>query len=169
MRLDMGTPSIDAEMMWDNLNLDFLALPLPNLGTLVRRSHHRVSLFHAECLEKFGHVREGAVDAESARSVLLRRDELLQGSILVLPAPHLRPSEEKALIGGEAVDLLLGLPFLRLLEGRVRDRQPAEVADVLPQRELAVHMERIDGDVPVELNHDQLRGFDVLGAVFARP
>src|ERR1041385_7944075 len=26
MRLDMGTPSFDAEMMWDNLNLDFFLL-----------------------------------------------------------------------------------------------------------------------------------------------
>src|SRR5205085_6611767 len=72
-------------------------------------------------------------------------------------APDLRVREEEALLGREAVDLALRLRLQRLLESAVRDANAAEVGGVLTQRQLAVHVHRVERDVGVVLLLDPER------------
>ena len=59
-------------------------------------------------------------------------------------APCLRVGEKEALLGRVAVDPALGLVLQRLLQREVGDLQPADVGDVLAERELAVDLGALD-------------------------
>ena len=75
-------------------------------------------------------------------------------------APHPRPAEEEALVAAQAVDHRILLAAVGRLQRVVGEVEPAEVADVLAQGELAVDMlVRLRGErrVAVELR-DQLAG-----------
>src|SRR5690606_21908986 len=69
-------------------------------------------------------------------------------------APHRRPVQEEALLAREAVLLRVFLAFRGGLHGVEGDREPAEVGDVLPERQLAVHLAARVRLVAVELRRE---------------
>src|ERR1041385_2477845 len=76
--------------------------PLPDAARV--GAHHLVARLAAECLLKFGHVGNDAIDAVLARRVRISAGPqpcLLRRYVL---APDLAVGDEEALVGGEAVD-----------------------------------------------------------------
>src|SRR5690606_12029166 len=71
-------------------------------------------------------------------------------------APCLRPAHEETLFAGEAVDDRRRPAGERQLPRLMRDRQAAEIADVLAQCELAVHLQAGQRAVLIELIDEQL-------------
>ncbi len=61
------------------------------------------------------------------------------------------------------------VPLQRALQRVVSGEDAAEVGDVLAERQLAVHVDRVDLDVAVELIDDLLRFFRELERVGRRP
>ena len=96
-------------------------------------------------------------------------DLQLQRLGAVRAAPGLRPRQEEALVRGEAVDLLALLRLLGHVECVERDEQAAEIADVLAERQLTVHVQVVDGDVAVVLLHELRRALLEQLAVLVGP
>ena len=88
-------------------------------------------------------------------------------------SPNLRPREEKSLLGREFVDLLALLSFRfssqRLFQGSIGNLDPAQIRDVLPFSQLAIHMEIVNCHIAVELLYDFLSTFLKPLFVFGRP
>src|SRR5215204_7665147 len=83
-----------------------LHTPLPHLAAILLGSHHRVAGLAAVGGGELWHVRERAVDAEADERVRVGlRDEARELG-RVLRRPDLRPPEEEALLGRQAVDAL---------------------------------------------------------------
>jgi hypothetical protein len=76
-----------------------------------------------------------------------------------VPAPTLRICDEEPLFRREAFDSGFRTPVAleRPLERVIRGEQPAEVGDVLAERQFPIHVEGVHLDVLVELVDDLLR------------
>src|SRR3954471_11373562 len=100
----------------------------------------------------------------------IRRHEVSQELGSIELTPHLRPAEEESLLRSKAVDDRLWMRRQRALHRGVCDRQSAEIADVLTERQLALHVGGgVDHRVRVELL-DDLLGLGVVAiCVFLAP
>ena len=130
---------------------------LPNMRDLVRRAHHWITRLAMERLGKLGHVRQRAVRPPFRRRMricLHSRSKLFGARVC---APRLGVSDEESLLGRVAVNHFpLPCSIQRTLERVVRRNHAAEVREILPQRQLAVHVDRVNLHVSVELIDDQL-------------
>src|SRR4029453_6162061 len=98
-----------------------------------------------------GDVAERAVGTELRPRMRIGQDLPAEVGLARFRAPGLRPAHEEALIAGEAVDDRPRLAAERDLVRAVRDRETAQVADVLAERELAVGGHPRNRTVSVEL------------------
>src|SRR4029078_10853994 len=101
---------------------------------------HRIAILAAPRLLELGHVAQRAVDSPLGRRMWVRADQISQELRPIELAPDLRPTEEESLLGGEAVDHRLRMGGESAFHRRVRNREPAKVADVLAEGELALHV-----------------------------
>ena len=149
------------------LSLNTFITALPNLAAFIGRANHRVAL---KRFGEGGHVRERPVDTELSERVRVIDDSLARGLGAYVLRPHLRPTEEEALLRRKTCDCFrTRLAFERLLVGRVSDGQAAEVGDRLADDELAYLMQsRLDLE-SVELLDDAVRPLVELLEVFVRP
>src|SRR6266516_7096831 len=96
--------------------------------------------------------------APARRGVRIDGDEQPAEFVAVLLPPSLREAEEKPLLRGEPVNARRAWQAREgPLERRVRDAQSVQVGEVLTQRELAVHVQRVHSDEAGELVRDELR------------
>src|SRR5262249_61085936 len=80
------------------------------------------------------------VDAKARGAVHIGHDQLAQGPVAVLLAPHLGIGEEEALVTRESVDYRSRLALQREPVRLVGHVEPTQVADVLPESVGAVHI-----------------------------
>ena len=83
--------------------------------------------------------------------------------------PHLRPSEKKSLIAGQAIDHRRLFAFQAELVSGVGHGQAAEVADVFAHRQLAVHALALQRTIRRVLRAQRLGARIETGAVFVGP
>src|SRR5690242_15135190 len=128
------------------------------------RSDHRVARAAPERRAELRHVRERPVHPPPRRRMRVHVDQQPGELVAVFAPPDLRPSQEEALLGSEAVDQWRArLTGERALERRVRDTEPVQVGEILAEGESPVHAQRVDRDVSRELIHDELRlGFEAV-------
>src|SRR5271157_3352221 len=86
------------------------------------------------------HVTDDAIAAELRRRVRIHCQPPDRFRFTGFGPPHLGPAVEHALHAGEAVDDGSGAAVQRQLVGQQCDGQPAQVADVLPDGECAIHV-----------------------------
>src|SRR6266481_561319 len=126
---------------------------LPDLASLL--SHHRLALFATERLGKLRHIRKRSVAAEPGQRVRVGVGHQPRVFDPLIGAPDLRPTEEEALLGSEAVSVRRPrLARNGLLIRGVGDRQSAQVGDALSQNQLAILVQVAVDDVGVELVGD---------------
>src|SRR6266481_3582044 len=126
---------------------------LPDLASLL--AHHRLALFATERLGKLRHIRKRSVAAEPGQRVRVGVGH--QPSVFdpLIGAPDLRPTEEEALLGSEAVSVRWPR-FARqgFFKRSIGDRQSTQVGDALPQNQLTILVQVAVDDVGVELIGD---------------
>src|SRR5690606_5319181 len=118
----------------------------PDPYPVLRRDPQRIGLGHAERLVPRVDVAQRRKSTDVARRVGAVDQLLAQRVIAPQDPPHLRPAHEEALFAGETVDHRSFLAVQRAAVGLQRDRQPAQVADVLAHR-----------SAPVDVHARQLR------------
>src|SRR5579883_2738434 len=104
---------------------------LPYRALLRFRAYHRVAELAEEGFGKLRHIAQRLVDAELVVAVHVRLREQPDEFRPFGAGPNLRPTHEEALFGRKAVDdaaRMLRLPFLERL---VRDRESAQIRDLL--------------------------------------
>src|SRR5438876_4753565 len=139
---------------------------LPDRRSARLRTAHRVALATAEGLVEFGQVREWPVHPEPRRRVRVGEQSKKLRLVADDRPPHLGVRDEEALLGREAVELVAPTALLqRVLQPRVRDLHPAEVADVLAERELPVPPLTRERLVRVELLDHELRPLLICPAI----
>src|SRR6267154_5352583 len=112
----------------------------PDLRAVLGLAPHRIAFLDAEGVVERLEVYQRADGAEVPGRVGIDGDLLAQRVLADVGAPHLRPREEEALLGGEAVDELLLLAGQGALERFQGEARAAQVGDVFPERELAVDL-----------------------------
>src|SRR5690348_9411114 len=115
---------------------------LPDVDPLIGRQVQLVARLDVEGLVPGVDVPNDAVDPILARAVLVRDDLLPLGILAVLLLPRLGVSDEEALIAGEPLDHRRLAVLRRILLVRGISRFDArQVADILAQRQLSVHVQ----------------------------
>ena len=115
---------------------------LPDLALL--ETHHGLPFAAAEGRPEFRHIGDDAVHPERVRRMGIRnRVEAFIFRALVAAGP-LRHADKEALVRREALDGFQILTFRRVLPGHIRQESPAQIGDVLAERELAVDLDVVD-------------------------
>ena len=114
-------------------------------------AHHLIAVLAAKGPVKFGYVHQRADDAELVGGVWVGLHALAQRFGALMAVPRLGIAQEEALLGRESVDFLLRFGLRDTLKGRVGNGQAAEVGQVLPHRQLAVDVRRIEGREGIKL------------------
>src|SRR5687768_12528681 len=127
---------------------------LPDADALLGGQVHRIAGLDVERLVPGVDVAHDAVDAELGRAVRVGEQALAQRPFADVAPPGLGESQEEALVAGQAVDhrRLAVLGDVAAIRG-VGHFEPAEVADILAERQLAVHPLARDAVILVVLLH----------------
>src|SRR3712207_2656770 len=111
---------------------------LPDPDALFRRDVERIAGLDVERTIPGVDVAERRERPDHARRVRTGGELLTQRVVAEHRAPHLRPSEEEALVAGEAVDHRSLAATERVAIGFVGDGETAEVADILAHGDAAI-------------------------------
>src|SRR5688572_7546746 len=135
----------------------------------IARGQERLRGVTGERARELRHVGDDTAHAQVRQRVRIgaQAHALLLGALQ--RSPDSGEGEEETLLGREAVARGLGPPLERLLEREVGDPQPADVGDVLAQRERAVHANAVDTGVRAVLGLDLLRALLVAARVLRGP
>src|SRR5258708_23990434 len=145
-------------------------LLLPHPTGLLR--YHGPARFTSKGLLKFRHVLHDAVDAPAAGGVRVYADTQAQDFRCDIFTPHAAVAEEEALIGGEAVNQLVGVLFgltHKFVQGHEGDAGAAVVGGVFAEGEACVEFEVVHGGEAAVFVGDTAGAFLELLAVFGGP
>src|SRR5450759_3605454 len=106
-------------------------------------AHHRLSRLTRKCLLELRRVLQRAVHAVAAGRVRVRHGAGADFLGRRVFAPDLGESQEEALLGGEAIQLLR-LALERVLKRHESDAQTAVIGGVFAQRQAAVQLDVVD-------------------------
>ena len=93
---------------------------------------------------KLRHIRDDAVGAVLLRRMRIDGGAQALGLVAGLSAPTLPVADKETLIGREAIDRLKLLALGIFLPREIGEQQPAEVGNILAQRQLAVDLDVVD-------------------------
>src|SRR5947207_253039 len=135
-----------------------VCISLPDARLQCGWPHHGVSNLASPRRPELWHVAEWPVDAPLRRRMRIGADEESQELRSIQLAPDLRPAEEEALFRSKAIDDGLWVRGEGALHRRVRDSGPAEIAHVLAQAQLTLHVSgSVEHGVGIELCDDLVR------------
>src|SRR5260370_2804697 len=158
----MGRSSVvkKANALHPTVSLDALAakmrepgFSLPNLANLF--ATQSLACFAANRSSEFRHIRERPVAAEARQRMRVGVGHQPREFESFVRAPHLRPAQEKTLLGSKAVLVRRArLALQRLFIGGVGDGQTAEIGDAFAEHQLAILVEIAAGHLRPALAGD---------------